>query len=255
MFGGLAKRYFRRRPGRYPTYRTKGLKRYAPRRRYGMRKYKGRRAPQNRVVSTIFRSYNFVADIENNVISTVGQAVANHIAPSLSDMPGCAPWINLFAQYRINKLKIQFIPMVGKLTETADITSTTEIKGERPLFATTINRVSTSFPQDLEQIMTTGSVKYHPAGRYHQRYYTPSCFETIYRPGITATEALSPAFKQWISTNMINVPHHGLSYVMGAANNIPTGLYKYKVIVTMYCQFKNKRVNTDNVDNADGDDL
>lgn len=228
------------------VYRRKYRRPNNPRRKrrmYGRRRMRTTRkvSPANQVTSAMFR---FVMPlIENSVNSTVGQAVAGHIAPAVSDMPGSNPYKELFAQYRVNKVKVEFIPQVSRNTITVD--NSTDNKFERPMFATAINRVATSFPQDFEQIMSTGSVKYCPAGRKCQRYFTPVTFDTIFN-GSFSTEGLNPEYKQWISTNYFGVAHHGLSYVISAASNLPTGMYKYMPIVTMYCQFKNRRVNVDN---------
>lgn len=206
--------------------------------------------PRNQVTSAVFRYV--MPNIENLVTSTVGTAVAGHIAPALTDMPGSLCYKNLFAQYRVCKVKVEFVPQVSRNVINTDNSTTNSF--ERPMFATSINRVATSFPQNFEEIMSTGSVKYGPCGRPYQRYFTPCTFDTIFN-GSFSTEGLNPEFKQWISTNYASVANHGVSYVISAADNLPTGLYKYMPIVTMYAQFKNRRVNTDNISDAleDGD--
>lgn len=165
------------------------------------------------------------------------------MAFALSDMNGCAPFVNLFSQYRVRKIKYEFIPCTGSKSIT-DITKA--VPAINPLFATAINRVATSFPQDMEQIFSMGSVKWAKAGTYHSRYFKPVTYDSVYRDLPSATNALNPEYDQWLSTNMANVHQHGLSYVLGAAGDLPDGYYKYRQVVTMYVEFKNRRVNTDN---------
>ena len=92
--------------------------------------------------------------IENDVNSTVGQAAAGHIAPALSDMPGYACYKNLFAQFRVNKIKVEFIPQVSHNMITVD--ATTNDKFKRPMFATSINRVATSSPKSCARLCDCG---------------------------------------------------------------------------------------------------
>lgn len=234
---------------KYP-YRRKYRKRTTYRRKY-LTNTKRKTKPRNQITSAIFRYFEPTL-IENKTVSTVGQAVSGHIAPAVTDMPGSLAYKNLFAQFRVCKIKVEFIP-VQKNPVVAQIEGTTgmvpTINEETPMFAHHVNRVATSFPQDFEEIMSTSGVKYCTANRKCVRYYTPVTFDTIF-VGSFSTEGLQPEYKQWISTNYFNVAHHGLSYVMSAASNIPTGTYKYQVIITMYCQFKNRRVYTDNLDSS-----
>eukprot|EP01047_Picozoa_sp_COSAG01_P072695 COSAG01_NODE_11630_length_1892_cov_7.590630_2_plen_292_part_00 len=199
--------------------------------------------PRNQITSAIFR-YADPTLIENKVNSTVGEPNAGHIAPAVTDMPGSLPYKNLFSQFRVCKVKIEFIP-VQRINLVAQISGNTTMNEQTPMFATHINRVATSFPQDYEEIMSTSGVKYCAANKKCVRYFTPVTFDTIF-VGSFSTEGLAPEYKQWISTNYFNVAHHGCSYVMSAASNIPEGTYKYQKVITMYCQFKNRRVNTDN---------
>ena len=229
----------------HPQYRYP-IKRGRRRRPRKLPLYRMMRRPRNQITSAVFRYVMPI--IENKVISTVGQANADHIAPALTDMPGSLCYKNLFAQFRVCKIKVEFIPTVSRNMVSTD--ATTANTYERPLFATSINRVATSFPQDLEQIMTTSSVKYTPCGNKLTRYYTPVTFDTIFN-GTFSTEGLNPEYKQWVSTNYATVAHHGCSWVIQAASNLPQGMYKYTPVVTMYAQFKNRRVNTSNVDDED----
>lgn len=217
-------------------YHKKRSKRPHYKRKMG---YNPRKRPSNVIMSSVFRDWS-VTHIGNKAN---GLETANTLRIKLSDFNGTLPYVELFGQYRIMKIKYEFIPVTGNkaITETADATS-----AERPLLATTINHVDTSEPQSLEQIMTTAGVQYVPCGRRHVRYFTPNCFEEVYKAGITASNARNPAYKQWISTNSTTVEHGFLQWVIGSAGDLPADYYKFRLLATVYCQFKNKRVNTDN---------
>ena len=199
--------------------------------------YNPRKRPSNVITSSVFRDWS-VTHIGN---LGSGLELANTLRIKLSDFNGTLPYVELFGQYRINKIKYEFIPCTGiKMHELTDAPG-----AERPLLATTINHVDTSEPQSLEQIMTTAGVQYVPCGRGMTRYFTPNCFEDIYKQG-AAVNARNPAYKQWISTNSTTVQHGFLQWVIGGAGDLPKDYYKYRVMSTVYVQFKNKRVNTDN---------
>lgn len=237
------------------TYRKKG-KKYYNRKKYNRMV---KRNSGNQIVNARFRAENVLSsEIYNAAISGVGQSLSGHIAPSLSDFPGMIAYKNLFAQFRIKKIRVQFFPMVGRLVQSlADsITGNPTLTNQKPFFYTSVNRVSTSFPQDPEQILTTSSVKYGPMGRYYERYYSPTVFMELYRQQTITSAALSPAFNKWVSTNYADIAYHGLSWVVGPADGIPAQMYKYKTLITIYAQFKNRRVYTDNTDDgvADGTD-
>lgn len=199
--------------------------------------YNPRKRPSNVITSSVFRDWS-VTTIGNKA---GGLEQANTLRVRLSDFNGTLPFVELFGQYRIMKIKYQFIPVTGNktITEVTDATS-----AERPLLATTINRVDTSEPLSLEQIMTTAGVQYVPCGRAMTRYFTPNCFEEIHKGQSASAE--NPAYYQWISTNSTTVEHGFLQWVIGSAGDLPANYYKFRLLQTVYVQFKNKRVNTDN---------
>ena len=202
--------------------------------------YNPKKRPSNVITSSTFRDYavTSIGNLAN------GAMYANTLKIKLSDFNGTLPFVELFGQYRIMKIRYEFIPVTGNKS----ITELTEAAGaERPLLCTTINHVDTSEPQNIEQIMTTAGVRYVPAGRKHVRYFTPNCFENVHKSAAGGDQiARNPAYKQWISTNSTTVEHGFLQFVLGGAGDLPKDYYKYKLLQTVYVQFKNKRVNTDN---------
>lgn len=126
------------------VYRKRAARK-APRygkKRHVMKRRPRRTLPRNQITSAVFRFAMPI--IENKVNAGSGDANADHIAPSVSDMPGSNPYKELFAQYRVCKIKVEFIPQVSRNVITGD--NTTENDFERPMFATSINRLATSFP-------------------------------------------------------------------------------------------------------------
>lgn len=199
--------------------------------------YNPRKRPSNVITSQVFRDYS--ATTFGNLAA--GLEHANTLRIKLSDFNGTLPYVELFGQYRIMKIKYEFIPCTGVK---AIVTDSDAPLAERPLLATTINHVDTSEPQSIEEIMTTAGVRHTVAGRRHVRYFTPNCFENVLKEG--ATSARNPAYKQWISTNSVTVQHGFLQFVLGSAGDMPADYYKYRLLQTVYVQFKNKRVNTAN---------
>jgi len=229
----------------YKPKKTMRKKTYYKRRRGHYRPLKPNRykRPSNQITRAKFVNWE-AATIGNLAGAGVGVPSAGHLAKALSDLNGCAPYIQLFSQYRVRKIKYQFIPITGAKAITDSSKAPQAICSQ---LCTSINRVATSFPQDMEQIFTMGSKQWTSLGRYHARYFKPCTYDAVFRAFPAGSNALNPEYDQWISTNYANVAQHGLSYVIGACGDLPANYYKYRVITTMYCEFKNRRVNTDNL--------
>jgi len=227
---------------------------YRPRRPYRKRRttykrkaqyygYNRGKKPRNWITSAIFRQV-LNAPIGNQSTNDAGSPNVGAIAPQLQDMPGSIAYTNLFAQYRINKVKVEFFPHTGSRFTLNEESTNTPFLSEKPLFATCINRVATSFSTNMAEMMTTSSVKYHTIGKKHTRLFTPVTFDQVFNEDQQGNPALNPTYKQWLSTNYRNIAHHGLNWCIAAANHIPQNWYQYRIVITTYCQFKNRRVYT-----------
>lgn len=235
MFGSLASRYFRRARGsnRYrTTYKTRGLRRFAPKPRYRRRRY----SSANRVFSTFHRLDSIAALVQSNTSDQTG-----HLSFNLGQCPGSGPYQNLYHQYRIVKVKLQFIPCnMQSRFNLADPEKPTDTF--TPSLYTSINRTSTAFANNVSKIMSMNSCRYTLAGRTHSRTLTPSSLDQVYESSVTT--AYAPEYKQWLSTDDPTVPHFGLDYVL-AGTTSEVGAFKYRLVQTVWLQYKNRKPNTD----------
>lgn len=227
-------------PAKRKTYRPKAPIRkkrkvqFRPNRTLVPRNY------NNRVFSYKFRLMENQL-ISNSSIGGAASDVHGTYKITIGTLPNIQSYLRLYRQYRINKVKIEFLPAVtNKVVEEVTAVPGTTVDNVRPLFATALNRTDTDHPLNISQIMSQPSAKYVQAGRYHMRYFTPNTFDSVYRPSVA--NALNPEYKQWIRTNDSgitgDVEHQGLDWVMQGAPGFGDGMFKYRVIITAYVQFK-----------------
>jgi hypothetical protein len=246
MFGQLARTYLRRRPGRYPTYRTAGLRRYA-KRRVVPRSLVSLSRPRYRKSRNVLQSRTFRIQDTTTVIQNGRDISGNptnqtgHIAYNLDQFPHAATFKRIYNMYRIKKIKIQFIPVNTRAQIGGNLVGA---DSNVPTFSFFVNRISSTFPANLNQILSVPGAVQKNAGTYAQAYYSPVTFDSVYRAGVT-TNALGPEWGQWLTTDYTNVNHHGVSWVMSAAGTQWNDeAFKYRVVTTIYVQFKGNKVDT-----------
>lgn len=199
--------------------------------------------PRNRIHFHTFRvqlTETQDGGIYNEVTSGVPQARSNHIAINLDMFPHSASFKRLYQQYKICKLKLEFVPVNTRgriLTPGSD--------SNIPTFTTLINRTSASFPGTLNQALSVPYAKQTNAGKYHTHYFTPVTYDSVYRALPNTSNALNPEYAQYLSVEYSNVNHHGISWVMSESGNAwNTQAFEYRTVVTAYVAFKGIKVDT-----------
>lgn len=224
-------RRFRRR--RFPR-----RKRFSTRGKFARRSITSRirHRPRNRVQSVVHR-YDSVSPLLSS--QNLADSVEN-LAFTLAEFPGTGPFQNLYHQYRFTKVKVEFIPCNSQARYQLD--------GEQPTATftpslyTAVNRTASAFAASVSDFMSMNSVKYTLAGRYHKRYFSPCTLDQVYGSAVQAS--YNPEYNQWISTAYPRTPHFGLGCLLAASGSSP-GSYKYRLVVTAYVQYKNRKPNTD----------
>ncbi|AXQ66489.1 MAG: capsid jelly roll protein [Circoviridae sp.] len=246
MFGTLARKYLRRRRGRYPTYRSRGLKRYA---RGPMYRSRGRRsvgrglAGQNRVVTMIHRLEQYNGGESEFGINIVSGPVDVHYhqTVALSSFPGTGPFAALYHQFRIVKVIYEFFP-VNQQGRYNEGTETDLSKMYTPTLYTAINRTATSFADTITKMASTNNMRSVLAGRYHKRVFVPCTLGQTYQSSIET--AYNPEYKEWLSVEDTSTPHFGLDVLLSSTGS-PGGSFKYKMRTTIIAQYKNRKANID----------
>jgi len=208
-------------------------------------KYKTK--PRNRIHYASFRIQDdqAAADIFNKVDNGNPTELYNHFAYNLDMFPHSNCFVRMYNQYRISKIKVEFIPVNTRSRESSSVGPNSNV----PTFSAFVNRTSTTYPENLAQVLSVPGAKQVNAGRYMKLYFSPVTFDSVYRP-ITvvppvSTNALNPEYGQWIRTAESNVFHHGVSWVMSqAGSNWAQEAFRYRVVTTIYAQFKGLKVDT-----------
>jgi len=186
------------------------------------------------------------AFIENSSLGGVAQDQIGNYSIRIPDMPNFSSYARLYRQYRCCKLKFEFIPAVtNKVIEEVTAVPGSTVDNIMPIFATSLNRSATAFPQNIDQMLSSPQAKWTLAGRYHCRYFTPTTYDSVYRAPPALTNALNPEYKQWLRTDDLPGPaHHGLDWCLSKASGFGDGMIKYRIIVSAYVQFKGLKIDT-----------
>ena len=182
------------------------------------------------------------AEIFNQVVSGSPVTSYGHISWQLDMFPQHGCYTRMYNQYKINKIKVEFIPVNTR----AQITDgNVGADSNVPTFGCFVNRTSTSFPVNLNQVLSVPGAKQVNCGRYVTQYFSPVTYDSVYRPLPATSNALNPEYGQWLRTSEANVPHHGVSWVVSqAGSNWAEKSFQYRLVVTIYCQFKGLKVDT-----------
>lgn len=164
----------------------------------------------------------------------------NHIAVNLDQFPQATSFKRIYGQYKISKVKVEFIPIHQRDVNTGPTTGRNV-----PTFVTYCNRVSDTFPGSLQQALSVPYAKQSNAGKYHKHYFSPCTFDNVFRPGMTTSAALQPEYNQWFPTAYSDVNHHGITWLMSQAGSAwPRGSFEYRVVLTIYTKFKARKPDT-----------
>lgn len=215
------------------------------RRRIGGR-YMQKRWPMrsaNRAVTTLHRIEQYNGGSGQYAISLVSGPldIHQHIAPMISEFPGTGPYKALYRQYKVTKVIAEFYP-VNSQARYQDGTEEDFCQLYTPTLYTSINRTSADFADNITKICSTNNMRSVTAGRYHKRVFTPSTLDQVFESA--ATTGYNPEFGQWISTDDTSVPHFGLDVLLSSTSS-PKCSFKYKMRLTVHCQWKNRKPNTD----------
>jgi len=251
MFGKLAAMHFRRHRGtnQYrPRYRTAGLKRFAlssapyPRGRRLVPRKPIRSA--NRTVTTLHRIEQYNGGTGQYAVDFVsGPAdVYKHVAPLVSEFPGTGPYKQLYRQFRVLKVILEFFPsnIQGSLNEG---TEEDFCNLYTPMLYTAINRTSAAFADNITKMASCNNMQSVIATKYHKRVFTPCTLDQMYDTAVTT--GYNPEYKQWISTEYTSVPHFGADVLLSSTGSAPKCAFKYRMRTTVVVQWKNRKPNTD----------
>lgn len=173
--------------------------------------------------------------------STSNQAFttgAIYIEPS-TDIPGWSEFSALYDSYKINALKVMFIPVSDQIyTFSSSGTPTTYHSQYDFRFLSCIDYNDRSAPATLNVIREYDNCKLTPNNRIHKRYFKPSFTLDVEN---TAQSAIMPnKYKPWLSTSAGDVEFYALKYGFEHQTNTAS-VPAYRIEIKVYMSFKAKR--------------
>lgn len=199
-------RRYRKRPTRSRAYRRRFNKRSRYNKR-GQKLYLFKRhvdfgeLPINNILPT-FASYNF----------------------SLSDLPNSTEFTTLYDMYKINCVKIMFLP---QMTQNISLGSVNNAYASTRFFSV-IDYNDGSAPTSIDELRQFQSCKVTPILRPHKR--------VIFKPKILDTNGFS--ISPWMSTASPNANYFGLKVAVEGMDSTTTTSMIYTVEAKFYMSFK-----------------
>lgn len=150
----------------------------------------------------------------------------------LSDLSNYTEFVNLYDQYRILGVKVEFRPRVTSAD--ANPLSTLVQFGD---LVTAIDHNDSSAPGSQNELYAYKRMKTTNMLKGQTRYIKPSVLIQMYESAIST--GYGSKWRQWLDTNDYDVPHYGLKYAIAPSNSATT--VTIGVILTFYFQCKDFR--------------
>lgn len=171
-----------------------------------------------------------------NVTSTGSNQFVS-INPTLGDLSSYAEITELFEMYRINRVKIRYIPAITSM-DMQNI-STGQPNPSAMMYVTTHSRRGVSADYNTEnEFLEDPNFFCKPAMRPWSVYYTPNILYQAYES--LSSTGYGPKYKQWLTTNDHTVPHYGFAFALTDwGPGFPSDTIKVgRFVITLYMQAK-----------------
>lgn len=194
--------------------------------RKGFRRYKRRFMRKRYSKKTNQRVYRFARYVDYGEF-TIANVINTYTAYnfSLGDLPSSGEFTALFDQYKINAVKITFIPQMNTSISIGTINN----PNASARFFSAIDYNDSAAPFSVDEIRQYATCKYTPILRTHTRY--------IYKPKIV--DASGFTISPWISTSVPGANYYGLKIAVEPMDSTSTLSMIYSVEAKFYMSFKN----------------
>lgn len=198
--------------------RTKGRKGFRRYKRRFFRKRYYKRSTQRLYRFTRLADFGFITI--SNITPTLGA-----INFSLIDLPNYTEFTALYDMYKINAVKITFLP---QMTENISASSVNNPLASTRFFSAIDYNDSTA-PTTIDEVRQYQNAKMTPILKVHTRY--------IYKPKIldSGSFTLTP----WISTTSPSNNYFGLKYGIEQMQSTVSTAMEYKIECKFYLSFRN----------------
>lgn len=143
---------------------------------------------------------------------------------NLSSVPNYTEFTALFDQYRIDAVKVTFMPRANS----AELGTN---QGITKLF-TVVDYDDAATPTAINELMQYENLKTTRSTDDHNRTLRPMLARAVYQAGLTAYGT----GRGWVDCANPSVPHYGLRY---ALQQLPAGNQSYDLKIKYYLSFKN----------------
>lgn len=154
---------------------------------------------------------------------------------TIGSLPDITDFTTLYDQYRINKIKVEFVPGLSGID--GNPMSTSNLFG-LPHLHTVVDYDDANAPSTASQLMQYPGYRRTRGDRTHKRYFTPAIATEVFRSSLSTS--YSPKWKAWCDFASTDVPHYGIKYVADAFAN-SGNQWQWSVYATFYFSCKGVR--------------
>lgn len=167
--------------------------------------------------------------------------IAGAYVVSLDTLPNYTEFTNLYDQYKINGVKLSFVPS-GSQAVYSTLSGTTQAAGFGR-FNSAIDYDDSTTPANENVLLQYNNLRTTPGWKTHTRYYRPKVRNAAVIDTVSGALAAAPVRGgQWLSTSAPDVEHYGLKVFCNAPVNTATSTsITYSVYATLYLACKNVR--------------
>lgn len=167
----------------------------------------------------------FVTDIVPTQLATYGA-----LSFKLDNLPAFTEITSLFQAYRINGIKLDFIPIQN------DAAAGSSTNGF-PMMHYIIDHDDIAPPTTFNEVFQYDNVRYRRCDRPWSVFFKPKVLSEAYQLGVT--QAYGYARRMWLSTTYPAVQHYGFKWYLDSPNIMNN--FVIKVCATYYIEAKSTR--------------
>lgn len=165
--------------------------------------------------------------------------IANAYSFSLSQLPNNTDFTNLYDQYKINGVKLSFVPKASE-SLISPLSGVTAPLGFGRLM-TVIDYDDANAPGSENDMLQYGNVKITAPMQNHSRYVKPMILRSLYQS--TTSTGYQPTRGGFVDVANPTVPHYGIKVYASAPSisGATASSITYSVYATFYLTCKNTR--------------
>jgi len=175
------------------------------------------------------RPYTFVKTIDKGIIqSSTSANTYGSLQFLANDLPEISSYANIFDQYRITQILLQFLPTI-----TAAVPSATA-SNFAPVIYTAIDYDDNGTPSSLATVLNYSNTRFYSPGQRFKIAFRPHAAIAGYT-GTFGAFVNVPA--PWIDAASLTTQHYGIKYAMPSASFVSS----WQLIASYTIQFRNVR--------------